>query len=160
MTKREINFFEKIGNMIRGYKGYSLRDEMRNTDKKLRNELSSIIQQSESIVIKHQQGLVKTGEMDLVQVWEIARKALSTIYSKIKNTSYGESSFFTEQQLKETELNEIYQIDLEISERVHLVFKTVEVEINETMSAGFIIQQLGEIDRILINRTNFINQFK
>ena len=84
MSKREINFFEKIGNLIHGYKGYSLRDEMRNTDKKLRDELSSIIQQSESTVIQYQQHLVKTGEINLAQVWEISRKALSTIYSKIK----------------------------------------------------------------------------
>jgi hypothetical protein len=59
MTTRRTNFFEKIGNMIRGYKGYALRDEKRNTDKKLREELSGIIQQSEQTVITHQQQLVK-----------------------------------------------------------------------------------------------------
>lgn len=146
--------------MIRGYKGYSLRDEKRNTDKKLRDELSGIIQQSENSIIKHQQQLVKTGEMQLCQEWEIARKALNAIFSKIKNATYGESSFFSDQQLKETELDEIYKIDLEMSERVHLILKTVEEEINETMSAGFVNQQVREINAILIKRTNFINQFK
>jgi hypothetical protein len=160
MTTRRTNFFEKIGNMIRGYKGYALRDEKRNTDKKLRDELSGIIQQSEKTVITHQQLLVKTGEMQLCQEWEIARKALNTIFSKIKNATYGESSFFSDQQLKETELDEIYNTDLEMSERVHLILKTVETEINETMSAGFVNQQVREIDAILIKRTNFINQFK
>lgn len=160
MTTRRTNFFEQIGNMIRGYKGYALRDEKRNTDKKLRNELSGIIQQSEKTVITHQQQLVKTGEMQLCQEWEIARKALNTIFSKIKNATYGESSFFSDQQLKETELDEIYKTDLEMSERVHLILKTVETEINETMSAGFVNQQVREIDAILIKRTNFINQFK
>lgn len=160
MTTRRTNLFERIGNMIRGYKGYSLRDEKRNTDKKLRDELSEIILQSENTVITHQQQLVKTGEMELCQEWEIARKALNTIFSKIKNASYGESSFFSDQQLKETELDEIYKIDLEMSERVHLILKTVETEINEKMSAGFVNQLVREIDSILINRTNFINQFK
>ncbi len=160
MTTRRTNFFERIGNMIRGYKGYALRDEKRNTDKKLRDELSGIIQQSEKTVITYQQQLVKTGEMQLCQEWEIARKALNTIYSKIKNATYGESSFFSDQQLKETELDVIYKTDLEMSERVHLILKTVETEINETMSAGFVNQQVKEIDAILIKRTNFINQFK
>ena len=160
MTTRRTNLFERIGNMIRGYKGYSLRDEKRNTDKKLRDELSGIIQLSEKTVITHQQQLLKTGEMQLCQEWEIARKALNTIFSKIKNASYGESSFFSDQQLKETELDEIYNIDLEMSERVHLILKTVEAEINETMSAAFVNQQVREIDSILIKRTNFINQFK
>lgn len=47
-----------------------------------------------------------------------------------------------------------------MSERVHLILKTVEAEINETMSAAFVNQQVREIDSILIKRTNFINQFK
>jgi len=160
MTIRQTNFFEKIGKMIRGYKGYALRDEKRNTDKKLRDELSGVIKQSESIIIKHQQQLVKTGEMKLCQEWDIARKALNIIYTKIKNTTYGESSFFSDQQLKETELDKIYNIDLEMSERVSLITKTVEVEINEEMSAGFVIQQVNEIEKILSKRTNFIKQFK
>ena len=160
MTTRRTIFFERIGSMILGYKGYALRDEKRNTDKKLRDELSGIIQQSENTVIKHQQQLVKTGEIKLCKEWEIARKALNTIFSKIKNASYGESSFFSDQQLKETELDEIYKIDLEMSERVQLILKTIETEINETMSAGFVNQQVKEIDTILIKRTNFINQFK
>lgn len=160
MTTRRTNFFERIGNMIRGYKGYALREEKRNTDKKLRNELAGIIQKSEKTVIAHQQQLLKTGEMKLCQEWEIARKSLNTIFSKIKNATYGESSFFSDQQLKETELDEIYKIDLEMSERVHVILKTVEAEITETMSAGFVNQQVKEIDTILIKRASFINQFK
>lgn len=160
MTQRRTNFFEKIGNHIRGYKGYALRDEKRNTDKKLRDELAGKIQQSENSIIKHQQQLVKTGEMQLCQEWEIARKALNTIYSQIKNATYGESSFFSDKQLKEGELDEIYSIDISMTERTDLIFKTVEADINEPMSAGFVTQQLREIDKIIIKRTNFINQFK
>lgn len=160
MTQRRTNFFEKIGNYIRGYKGYATRDEKRNTDKKLRDELAGKIHQAENTIVSHQQQLVKTGEMQLCQEWEIARKALNTIYSQIKNATYGESSFFSDQQLKETELDELYFIDLSMTERVDLIFKTVETEINETMSAGLITQQVREIDKIIIKRTNFINQFK
>jgi hypothetical protein len=160
MAQRRTNVFERIGNMIRGYKGYSLRDEKRNTDKKLRNELAGFIQQSEDIIISHQQQLIKTKEMNLCTEWEIARKALNTIHSKIKNASYGESSFFSDKQLKEAELDEIYSFDLEMSERVSLIIKTIEADINDTMSAGFVVQQVKEIDKIIANRTNYINQFK
>ena len=96
----------------------------------------------------------------LCQQWEIARKSLNTIYSKIKNSSYGVSSFFAENQLKEEELEMIYTYDLKISECVSLIAKTVESEINEPMSAGFINQQVIAIDTIIVDRTNFINRFK
>ena len=160
MTQRRTNLFERIGNLIRGYKGYVVRDEKRNTDKKLRDELASIIQQAENRIIEQQQRLIKSGEMQKCQEWEITRKALNTVYSRIKNSTYGESSFFSDQQLKETELDEIYAFDLSLSEQVHLIFKTVESDLEEMLSAGLVIQQVKEIDRILIQRTNFINTFK
>jgi hypothetical protein len=160
MPQRVTNLFEKIGNLILGYKGYATREEKRNTDKKLRAELAQTILQSENTVIKYQQQLIKSSEMQLCQEWDITRKALNTIYHKIKNATYGESSFFSDQQLKESELENIYSIDHEILERVNLIFKTVEADTDETMSAGIVTQQVREIDKIIIKRSNFINQFK
>ena len=160
MTKRRVNFFDKIGTFIPGYKGYAARDEKRNDDKKFRNELSLVINQSEILIEKHQQQLSKTGEIKLCKEWEIARKAVNTIYTKIKNATYGESSFFSNNQIKETDLDEIYNIDYEMAERVHLIFKTAGADINEVMSAGLIINQVKEIDNILIQRTTFINRNK
>ena len=160
MTKRSVNFFDKIGTLIPGYNGYAVRDEKRNDDKKLRDELSRIINQSESLIEKHQQQLIKTGEMNLCKEWEIARKSVNTLYTKVKYATYGESSFFSNNQIKETELDEIYNIDYEMAERVHLIFKTADADINEVMSAGLIINQVKEIDNILNKRTTFINRHK
>ena len=160
MTQRRINFFEKIGKYIRGYKGYATREEKRNTDKKLRDDLAEKIRQSENSIINHQHQLLKTGEIQICQEWEIARKALNTVYSQIKNAVYGESSFFSDLQLKEDELDEIYSIDLSMTEHVELIFKTVEADINEPMSASFITQQVRGIVQIINKRTSFINQFK
>lgn len=160
MTKRNVNIFDKIGTLIPGYKGYAARDEKRNDEKKFRNELSRIINQAETLIEKHQQQLIKTDEMNLCREWEIARKSVNTIYTKVKNATYGESSFFSNNEIKETELSEIYNIDYEMAERVHLIFKTADADINEVMSAGLILNQVKEIDNILNQRTTFINRHK
>lgn len=161
MTKRYVNIFDKIGTLIPGYNGYAARDEKRNDDKKLRDELAKIINQAETLIEQQQQQqLIKTGKMNLCKEWEIARKALNTIYTKVKNATYGESSFFSNTQIKETELDEIYKIDYEMAERVHLIYKTANADINEAMSAGLIINQVKEIDNILNKRTIFINRHK
>ena len=160
MTKRNVNIFDKIGTLIPGYNGYAARDEKRNDDKKLRDELSRIINQTETLIEKHQQQLIKTGEMNLCKEWEIARKSLNTLYTKVKNATYSESSFFSNNQIKETELDEIYNIDYEIAERVHLIYKTADADINEVMSAGLIINQVKEVGNILNQRTTFINRHK
>lgn len=158
--ERKINLFDKIGNLIPGYKGYVIRDEKRNTDKKFRDELVSRLNQSEEFIIRYQKDLMKSDDVTNLTLWEQSRKALNTISTKIKYSTYGESSFFSEKQLKEEELEIIYNFDLELTEKVSLIVKTIQEEINEPMSAGFILNQISNIEEILSKRTNFINEYK
>ena len=160
MTTRKSNIFDKIGSLIPGYKGYAFRDEFRNTDKKLREHLAKIIQEAESLIVLHQKTLIDANEMQSCKEWEISRKSLNTLFSKIKNSTYGESSFFSENQLKEEELEKIHWYDLEISERVSLISKTAQEEINQELSSVFILQKVSSIDNLLVKRTNYINQYK
>jgi hypothetical protein len=160
MTKRKINILDKIGAIIPGYNGYANREEKRNDDKKLRVEISRIINQSEILIEKYQHQLIKKGDISLCQEWEVARKSLNTLFTKVKNTSYGESSFFSENQIKDIELDEIYRLDCEMVEGVHLILKTAENDITEVMSKDIILNELKEIENILNQRTTFINRFK
>ena len=160
MTKRKPNILDKIGSLIPGYNGYAVRDELRNTEKKFRDNLAIMIQETESIIVTHQKKLIDEKEIQTCKEWEISRKSLNTLFSKIKNATYGESSFFSENQLKEEELEKIYSYDLDISERVRLISKTVEENINEVLSAVLVIEQIRAIERVLMQRLNFINQYK
>lgn len=158
--ERKINLFDKIGNLIPGYKGYVIRDEKRNTDKKFRDELVSRLNQSEEFIIRYQKDLMKSDDITNLTLWEQSRKALNTISTKIKHSSYGESSFFSEKQLKEDELDTIYNIDLELAEKVSLILKTILSDITEPLSAGLVLNQIFDIEQILLKRTNFINEYK
>ena len=158
--ERKINLFDKIGNLIPGYKGYVIRDEKRNTDKKFRDELVSRLNQSEEFIIRYQKDLIKSDDVTNLTLWEKSRKALNTINTKIKHSSYGESSFFSEKQLKEDELDTIYNIDLELAEKVSLILKTILSDITEPLSAGLVLNQIFDIEQILLKRTNFINEYK
>ena len=158
--ERKINLFDKIGNLIPGYKGYVIRDEKRNTDKKFRDELVSRLNQSEEFIIRYQKDLIKSDDVTNLTLWEQSRKALNTISTKIKYSTYGESSFFSEKQLKEDELDAIYNIDLELAEKVSLIVKTILSDIAEPLSAGLVLNQIFDIEQILSKRTNFINEYK
>ena len=158
--KRKINLFDRIGSLIRSYKGYVIRDEKRNTDKKLRDELATKIEYCEVAIVDFQQVLIKNNLLQQCQEWDIARKSLNTLRSKIKHAVYGESSFFSENQLKENELDEIYDYDFEIIERVDVINKTIEFKIKESDSPVVINEQVREIYSIITKRTNFINSYK
>jgi hypothetical protein len=82
-VERKINLFDKIGNLIPGYKGYVIRDEKRNTDKKFRNELASRLNQAEEHLIRYQKELINSNDITTLTIWEQAKKALNTTSTKI-----------------------------------------------------------------------------
>ena len=158
--ERRKNFFDRIGSLIRGYKGYVVREEKRNTDKKLRDELAKKVENAKLIIIDFQQELIKKNEIAICQEWDLLRKSVDTLFSKIKYAAHGESSFFSEKQLKENELDEIYNLDLIIVENVDMVCNSVESYIQDTLNPKPINKMVRDIEKALDNRNNYINTFK
>ena len=157
--ERKDNILDQIGRLIPGYKGYAIREEQRNTDKKLRDLLSSKIANSEKEIITHQQHLISKKELKTCEEWEIARKILNTLQSKIKFVPYGESSFFSEHQLKEIELEQIYEKDLVISESIDSLCTTIENQINSSCPPE-LNQLIKNIENLMHGRMHFIEKFK
>jgi L-ribulose-5-phosphate 3-epimerase UlaE len=81
--KRKKNILDKIGSLIPGYKGYVVREEKRNSDKKFRDQLASSLSNSEEYVIRFQKELLNSKDMISISNWEMARKAINTIGAKI-----------------------------------------------------------------------------
>jgi len=159
MPKRNINILDKIGNLIPGYQGYAIRDQKRNEDKKVRLFISSYLDQCEIKIIDCQKTLIQNNQIQDSKEWDIVRKKLNTFSAKIKNTSYGETSFFNENQIKEDELDVIYTLDFELLERTSLILKTIESEINITLSPALVNNQIEELNKLLLKRINFLNRF-
>ena len=158
MTKRGVNIFDKIGSLIPGFKGYSNRSEMRSSDTLLRNEVSGLIQQSELIVIEIQKDLISSGEIQESLSWEKNRKSLNTLYSEIKYCVYGETSFFSNKQIKEEELLLIYQFDEKMLELAKAMYE--EIKTNKIIYKLQIPSKIEEMRKIKEDRTNFINKNK
>jgi hypothetical protein len=157
--ERTRNLFDKIGRLIPGYIGYTTREEKRNTDKKLRNILSGKIANSEKEVISHQQHLISKKELKSCEEWELVRKSLNTLQSKIKFAPYGESSFFSENQLKEIELDQIHEIDIAISESIEQLCSTIENQFYSSSSPEVNLL-IKNIEKRIQERSQYIQNFK
>lgn len=158
--ERVKNIFDFIGKLLPGYKGYVIREEKRNTDKKLRDELAKRIENVKLVIIDFQQELIKKNEIPLCQEWDLLRKSVDTLCSKIKYAAHGESSFFSEQQLKENELDVIYNLDLQLVENVEIICNSVESYIQVSSNPKPINKIVRDIEITLDNRNNYINTFK
>jgi hypothetical protein len=160
MTKRNVNILDRIGSLIPGYKGYSLRDEQRNTDKKVRDHIANQLATIEINIKEFQLKFIKSNKLLEATEIESVRKAINTLLPKIKHAPYGVSGFFATQQLKENELEQIYSFDIEIAERVSNMLTLSHKLEQEPLASISLVQHCRSIDEILIKRTDFIKRFK
>lgn len=151
---RKKNIFDKIGSLIPGYRGYAEREGRRNCDKILREEIVAKLAEAEKILYGKMSEALKQKDKELIKTIEETRKELNTFASRVKFAPHSATAFFTDGQIKEDELDRIYQVDLDLAE-------TTENLRNNVSSS-----QLTEIKKMLITsqetlskRNSFINEF-
>ena len=153
--KRNINILDKIGTLIPGYKGYVERDGRRNCDKQLRSILSLKLFECENILVNRINEAITNSNKSLMREIEVCRKSINTTQSKVNYAPYGESGFFSNQQIKENELMKIYQFDLDMAEVVGEIENVIidhDIEI--------IMKKLSELDNVLKFRNQFIREHR
>ena len=160
MSIRNKNILDKIGALIPGYLGYSNRADKRKSEKKIRDQNALLLEKSEKNIIEFQKILISNNDLTVLKEWEVLRKHLNTLTSLVKYANYGESSFFSENQIKEEELDKILQFDEEIVDRIQIIFKATENELSDELTKILIANCLKEIDRSLSYRSNFIKDHK
>lgn len=107
---RKINIFDKIGTLIPGYKGYQERDGRRECDRQLRENIADFLSEAENLFQKQ----IEKADFNLISTIEKLRKKISNLRDLIKYAPYGASSFFSDSEIKEDELDIVYRMDLTV----------------------------------------------
>ncbi len=160
MTIRKRNILDKIGAKIPGYTGYSDRSDTRKIEKELRSQSARLLEMSEEKIIAYQKTLITRNDLNSVRDWELIRKQINTFISKIRNANYGESSFFSADQIKEEELRQILSFDEQIADKSQVIFNLIEHELQFDLAPTVVSNLLKEVDAILFSRAKFINNYK
>ena len=153
--ERKKNIFDKIGSLIPGYRGYANRDSRRSCDKLLRNQIADEILKSESLMNARLKEEVKNKNFNKLQEIEEYRKSLNTLSEKVRYAPYGESTFFSDNQIKEDAIQEIYQLDYKLFSLLN-DSKDKLVEMSNTELNVYI----SSISLLINERNSFIKGFK
>ena len=151
---RKKNIFEEIGSLIPGYRGYSERDGRRNSDKILREEISKKMYEIEKKINSSIEDLISEKNFVGMKNLEKSRKKINTLNSKIKYSPLGNTGFFSDEEIKENELLEVYKIDLDI---LNLVNQIGEKIMNERLSE--IENLIKGLEKRIFDRNIFISKF-
>lgn len=120
--KRTTNIFDKIGTLIPGYRGYQEREGRRECDRQLREQIADKLSEIEKKV----SALIDKAELSELNEIEKNRKKINNLKDLIKYAPYGASAFFSDSAIKETELEEIYQMDLDVLDFVNKLEAGIE----------------------------------
>ena len=153
--ERKKNIFDKIGSLIPGYRGYANRDSRRGCDKLLRNQIADEILKSEFLMNARLKEEVKNKNFNKLQEIEEYRKSLNTLSEKVRYAPYGESTFFSDNQIKEDAIQKIYQFDYKLFSLLN-DSKDKLVEMSNLELDGYI----RSISLLINERNSFIKGFK
>ena len=122
--KRTTNIFDKIGTLVPGYKGYQEREGRRECDRQLREQIADKLSEIEKKINNQ----IENAELSELAEIEKNRKKINNLKDLIKYSPYGASAFFTDKAIKETELEEIYQMDLDVLDSVEKLESDIETD--------------------------------
>lgn len=154
MSQRSINILDRIGTLIPGYFGYADRDSRKNCDKKLRIFLSDKLRGFENLISESIADCAKSSDLIEMNKLESIRKKINTLSSKILYAPYGSNAFFSDQKINTTELDQIYDYDINISDEIDKLLLLDCFSNNETSNT------ISNLTTLLNNRNNFIKNFK
>jgi hypothetical protein len=115
------NWLQRLGEKIPGLSGYQAKEGRRDADKLFRDVLADRIRRIKDPIAAATRDLVDAGRLLEIAPLERISKKIDTIESRIRFASYGFSGFFDVVQIKEQQLDQLYQFDLGLVEKVEAI---------------------------------------
>ncbi|HEX8475762.1 MAG TPA: hypothetical protein VF666_17185 [Pyrinomonadaceae bacterium] len=160
------NWLERLGERIPGYRGYAQREQRRDMDKIHREHLADRLRAVKTPLSNVIRDLSSTGRLMEVTPLDRVLKKLDRIENRVRFASYGYAGFFDATQIREAELDAIYQFDLALVEKT----ETLETRARQLQSgAGAaelkasvaeVEQAVDDLDSAFDKRYEAINNFK
>jgi DNA-directed RNA polymerase beta' subunit len=120
------DIIKKIIGKIPGFSGYFDKQNRKAADKMLRETVASRFEEQWKRISGIQRDLVNNQQIELVDDVEQASIKLRQFIDRIKNASYGYSSFFDNVKVDNEELSAVYQYDLTLLEKSDAVSSAVD----------------------------------
>ncbi len=129
------NSFEKLADMLPGYKGYKEKEMRREADRILRENLVRRLSEQWNKLPDIQKKLISKGKITYLDDVETIVNRLQTFIDKVKGGAAGYSGLFDAIRVRETELDALYDFDLALLQKVEDL-KTAVAQLRDAISSG------------------------
>lgn len=153
-ARERRNWLEKLGEKIPGFRGYLDRELRREVDKMQRDFLASEVDRGRQGVQAKIRTWSRKGALDHLDVASTTEKLLDRLANRIRHADYGSSGFFDAVKIGESELEELYRFDLELSLTVEALARQIDglPETPDEESLLALLDGVEEADRFFDER--------
>jgi hypothetical protein len=124
--KDSQGLFGKIAGMIPGFNGYLDREQRREADKMLRDNIANRYSEQLGRISDLQVQLLSSGGIDYIDDLQDAATRLQRFIDTVKTAAHGYAGLFDAIKVNEPELIKLYQFDLAMLENVSKVAAAVD----------------------------------
>ena len=157
-----MGFWEKI---LPGYKGYKERAGARDTDKILRELLSTKLKETRAHYDDFKVELTRRGNLGLMNPAEKVTQTLSRVTDRLRYANYGFSGKWFGQKIGVEELDKVLEFDKQLATKVQQIDKDIRAldgldddgEITTALKAVAVL--IREVDEALNDREHILRSF-
>lgn len=142
------NLLERIANAVPGFRGYRDRELRRDADALQREHLAKTLHQSVKPLERAAAAASRSGDLDVVNEIETARKRLDRMIARIRTADRGYSGFFDPVKVTEAELQRVYQFDLDTLAGVESVSKAAGDLSSTSASKTAVLSIVAAVDAL------------
>ncbi len=117
----EKNWLQRLAEKIPGLAGYQAKETRRDVDKLYREHLADRLRKVKDVVAATVRDVTDGGRLLEIAPLERISKKVDTVENRIRFATYGYTGFFDAVQIKEQQLDAMYQFDLRLVEKVEAV---------------------------------------
>jgi hypothetical protein len=136
---------EKLAKKIPGYKGYKDKEQRREADKLLREQLARELGDQRKRLSELQVQLVSSGQIEYVDDLDRAVMKIQLLTDRVKTASYGYAGLFDAVKVKEEQLDALYEFDnrmLDYADDISMSVDTLTSAISAKEGVGEAIADL------------------
>ena len=112
LVKSGKNSFQELMEKIPGIKGYKAKEDRRDTDKIIREEIAKKFEEEWSRISAIQRDLIKAGNLNAVSDLESAAIKIRQFTDRIKTAPYGYAGLLDAIKVDDAALTRLYDYDL------------------------------------------------
>jgi hypothetical protein len=158
------NLLEKILRKIPGFKGYLEKEYRRESDYLARTWLADRLQASKRGLDDYVRNLVDAGELDSLTQCDRLRSKVDKLVLGLRGAVRGYSGFFDFVKVREEMLDEVYKLDISLTEEVDKLAADIEGLASKSGDCKTLVSDLShrvdEIDRKYDERAKILQGLK